>query len=264
MARERYLVNAGEDTIHDPEAEKKAEEEVRTKRGKWDNFWYYHKWHVVIGIVVAAVVIGSVVSSLKTVRPDYSVGLISATAYPSDVTDQLGDEIAKYGTDLNHDGKVTVQVNLYQIADQIASSAAGGSGASSAAAPQVDPQMAAAYQVKLAGDISAGTSMIFLTDEKSFLQQEKAGDHIFAYTDGSTPKDGATDYGRMRAPISKCPKLKNLKVTYQTTEGSADVKLTDILKDGALSLRVYQGTGIDGKQDDYYKASKALFLKLIS
>ncbi len=25
MARERYLVNAGEDTIHDPEAEKKAE-----------------------------------------------------------------------------------------------------------------------------------------------------------------------------------------------------------------------------------------------
>lgn len=263
MAREGYLVNAGEDTIHDPEAEKRAERAVKTPKGKWNNFWYYHKWHVVIGIAVAAVVIGTVVSSMKTVQPDYTVGLISRIAYPDEVTNQLGQEMAKYGVDRNHDGKVVVQVVLYQIAGQSASSS-GTASAASAGNTQVDPQMAAAYQVKLMADVQSGTSMIFLTDANSLTDQEKSGDHVFAYTDGSTPKDSATDYDRMRVPLSKCPKLAKLHVAYQTTNGSADVKLTDILKDGGISLRIYKGSAIEGKQDDYYKASKALYEKLIS
>jgi hypothetical protein len=261
MARERYLVGGGEDTIHDPEAEKKAEEAVRAGRGKWDNFWYYHKWHVLIAAAVVLIVIFSVVSALQTVRPDYNVGLISATNYPSSVTDQLGEEMAKYGDDLNHDGKVIVQVNMYQITNQTASSASDSSGI---VQQQVDPQIAAAYQVKMLGDISTGTSMIFLTDDESFLQQERNGTHIFAYTDGTTPDDNATDYDRMRVSLAKCPKLANVTFTYQTANGAAGVKLADLFKDCSLSLRVYEGSSIEGKQDDYYKASKALFEKLIS
>ncbi len=98
----------------------------------------------------------------------------------------------------------------------------------------------------------------------SFNGQEKSGNHVFAYNDGSTPPDNATDYDKMRVSLSKCPKFANLKVTYQAMTGSANVKLTDILKDGGISLRVYKGSAIEGKQDDYYKASKALFQKLIS
>ena len=261
MAREGYLVNAGEDTIHDPEAEKRAEQAVKTPKGKWNNFWFYHKWHVVIGVVAAVIVIATVVSSMKTVQPDYTIGLISRNAYPDEVTSQLGQEMAKYGVDRNHDGKVVVQVMMYQIAPPSASSSLVGS--ASSAAP-VDPQMAEAYQVKMIADIQSGTSMIFLTDADSFTSQEKSGNHIFAYNDGSTPKDSATDYDRMRVPLSKCPKFANLQVSYRTTGDPVKVKLTDILKDGGISLRVYKGSAIEGKQDDYYKASKALFPKLIS
>ena len=265
MARERYLVHAGEDTIHDPAAEKKEEELAHTQRGKWENFWYYHKWHVLIAVIAVIVVAASVYSSLQTVKPDYTVGLISATAYPSDMTDELGKEMAKYGADLNHDGKVVVQVNMYQIANQAAASAADSSGLSEGtAAQQVDPQIAAAYQVKLAGDISAGNSMIFLTDEESFLHQEKTGDHLFAYTDGSTPKESAADYDKMRVAIAKCPKLANLNISYKTANGSVNAKLADLFPKSYVSLRVYQGTSIEGKQEDYYKASKALFQKLIA
>lgn len=262
MARERYLVNAGEDTIHDPEAEKKAEEAVKTPKGKWNNFWFYHKWHVVIGAAIAAIVIGTVVSAMKTVQPDYTIGLISRNAYPDSVTTELGQMIAKYGVDRNHDGKTVVQVQMYQIA--ALPSKSGNASSSSSKGAQVDPQVAEAYQVKLIGDIQDGTSMIFITDNDSFKSQEKSGNHVFAYNDGTTPPDNATDYDKMRVPLSQCPKFADLKVTYKAMTGSADVKLTDILKDGGISLRVYKGSAIEGKQDDYYKASKALFQKLIS
>ena len=264
MAREGYLVHAGEDTIHDPEAEKKAEQAGKTPHGKWENFWFYHKWHVVIGIAVAAVVIGTVVSTVKTVQPDYTVGLITRNSYPEEVTNQLGQTMAKYGVDRNGDGKVVVQVASYVVTPQSASSAGSGSSSGSGTAGQADPQMEMAYRTKLMADVSTGTSMIFVTDDASFLAQEKAGDHIFAYTDGSTPKDSAADYDKMRVSLSKCPKLANLRITYQTTNGSANMKLTDVLKDGSVSLRIYKGSAIEGKQDDYYKASKALFQKLIS
>lgn len=263
MARERYLVNAGEDTIHDPEAEKKAEQANRTPRGKWNNFWYYHKWHVVIGAAAAAIVIATVVSAVRTVQPDYNVGLITRTAYPNEVISQLGQEMAKYGKDRNGDGKVVVQVNQYQIAEQPASSGGIGSAASTGGM-QMDPQMAAVYQVKLTSDLQSGTSMIFITDGKSFFGQAKGGNHVFAYLDGSTPKDSATDYDRMRVKLSKCPKLADFKVSYRAQSGSVSVRLTDILKDGGISMRVYQGSAIEGKQNDYYKDSKALFDKLTS
>lgn len=262
MARERYLVNAGEDTIHDPEAEKKAEEAVKTPKGKWNNFWFYHKLHVVIGVVVAAIVITTIVSATRTVQPDYTVGLISQNAYPDSVTTELGQMMSKYGVDRNHDGKVVVQVQMYQI--PALSSSSGTAASSGPAGAQVDPQVAQAYQVKLIGDIQGGTSMIFITDKDSFIRQEKSGDHVFAYNEGTTPPDNATDYDKMRIPLSKCPKFANLKVTYKAMTGSTNVKLTDILKDGGISLRVYKGSAIEGKQDDYYRASKELFQKLIS
>ena len=41
MARDRYLWNAGEDTIHGPSKEQK----VTTKKQKRENFWFYHKFN---------------------------------------------------------------------------------------------------------------------------------------------------------------------------------------------------------------------------
>ena len=50
MARERYLLHTGDEEIHN----QKKEIKLVTKKDKWSNFWYYHKKHVIIGIVLVA------------------------------------------------------------------------------------------------------------------------------------------------------------------------------------------------------------------
>lgn len=251
MARERYLVNAGEDTIHDPEAEKKAEQSVKTPHGKWANFWYYHKLHVLIAVAVAVVAGYSIWSAVRTVQPDYTVGLITQQMYPQQVTDALEKGMEKYGKDLNHDGKVVIQITQYAIPS-----------GSTSSAQATDAQAEMAYRTKLMADVSTGTSMIFLTDDASLRAQEKTGNHMFAYLDGSTPKDTAADYDKMRIAIAKCPKLANLTVDLQVGSKSTNARLSSLMKDVSMSLRIYYGSGIEGKQKDYYTASKELFQKL--
>ena len=56
MARERYLHNAGEDTIHANEIK------LVTAKDKRKNWWYYHKFHLLIGIIAVALVVNFVYS----------------------------------------------------------------------------------------------------------------------------------------------------------------------------------------------------------
>mgnify|MGYP000895437086 CR=1 FL=1 len=273
MAREGYFVNAGADIIHDPEAEKKAEETVKTPRGKWDNFWYYHKVHVIVAVIIAIFAIFIIYSAMKTVHPDYYVGMIVQKLYPDKVTDAVGKEIEKYGKDLNGDGKVVVQVNQYYIPMEMTPVSSGtlsgstllsSSGSTvNGTAGMANAQMIVAYRTKLAGDFSVGTSMIFLTDDASFRSQETAESiSPFAYLNGSTPKTGAADYDRMRVPIAKT-KLAGAQIETGTSSGKV-LRADNVLKDVSVSLRTYYGTAIEGKQKDYYEASKALFQKIIS
>ena len=244
MAREGYLVNAGKDTIHDPNAEIK----LKTPREKWDNFWFYHKKHVIIGILIAAVAGYMIYDTAHAVQPDYTVGLATQTAYPSQMTDALENEIAKYGKDQNGDGRVVVEVAPYVLYAE--KNLPSGS--------VVDPQALVAYQTKFVADISSGTSMIFLTDDETF-QKVQSEDSIFAYLDGTTPKKGSKDYDKMRIPVSKCPRLSGIKIQIPTVSGSIEAKFPQKL---SLSLRNYYGSGIEGKEESYYKASRELFQKL--
>ena len=46
MASARYTLNIKPDAPEEPP-------QPMTRRQKWDNFWFYHKWHVIIGVAVA-------------------------------------------------------------------------------------------------------------------------------------------------------------------------------------------------------------------
>ena len=242
MAREQYLLHAGEDTIHQPGENKKPE----TPKKKWENFWYYHRLHVLIA-VVAAVVAGIMIGqSLQTVKPDYTVGLVTQAVCPSSDTDALQAAMQKYGKDLNGDGKVTVDVVQYTVASAV-------SGGASSGLSGADPQMQAAMQVKLTADLSTGTSMIFLTDDATFRKLQ-SDDHIFAYLDGSTPKETAADYDRMRVPLAECGAFRGLNLAgTQSSGGTGGL---------GISLRIYKGSAVEGKADAYYRDSKELFDKL--
>jgi hypothetical protein len=231
MAREGYLLD-GEDPIHNPDAEIKA----NSPKSKWDNFWYYHKWHMIAGVIALCVVLFFVHDMTSRVNPDYQIALITKQTYPTDMVDALENQIAKYGKDLNGDGKVVVQVNTYTEA-----------GDTSSSGMAVDPNVQMAGYVKLTSDISEGSSMIFITDDAAFrIEQKKM--QIFSYLDGSTPASGAADYDKMRVSLQDSKMLENSKVVV------ADENLY-------ISMRVFKGTQMESQKDKaaYYTASKKLF-----
>ena len=240
MARERYLLHGDEKTINQPGTEIKAD----SRKAKWENFWFYHKWHVLIVIAVILTAVFFIHDLTSKVNPDYQIAMITQTTYPTEVTESLENQIAQHGTDLNGDGKVIVQVNSYVIADNSSSGTA------------ADPNMQMAGVVKLSADLSEGTSMIFITDEASFKDEQKKG-QIFAYIDGTTPAEGALDYDKMWKSLEDCH-LANPKTV------STDGKSQNILKNLNISLRVFQDTGLAKNKDEvaYYAASKKLFDQL--
>ena len=106
MAREWLLRGV------DPEELKPTEKEEtpQTPQSRWENFWYHHKlkfWLILFAVVV--VVIG-VVQMVTRDEPDYRVLLITETAYTSGELEALATLLESYGTDLDGDGKVEIQV----------------------------------------------------------------------------------------------------------------------------------------------------------
>ncbi len=106
MAREWLLRGV------DPEELKPTEKEEapQTPQSRWENFWYHHKlkfWLILFAVVV--VVIG-VVQMVTRDDPDYRVLLITESAYTPDELAALSAVLTPYGTDIDGDGKVEIQV----------------------------------------------------------------------------------------------------------------------------------------------------------
>ena len=103
MAREHLLLNVEneEDTLHQAPA-------PMTRRQKWKNWWYYHKFHLLVGLV--AIVIGGylIYGMVTEVKPDYTIVMLSKSGYAGDLMENLGDQLSVYGKDRNGDGKVAI------------------------------------------------------------------------------------------------------------------------------------------------------------
>ena len=232
MARERYLLHAGEEEIN----RAGAEITLKTKKDKWNNFWFYHKTHVIVAVIAALFVAYMVYDMVTKVHPDYNVAILTSKTIPSDLSDQLGDEIEKYGEDLNGDGEVVVQMNVFEIAQ-------------GEAANTMDPNMQMAGIVKFQGDVQTGDSYIYLTDDDSFVAYGTE-EGMFTYLDGSQPEEGAKDYENMRLPMSEC-------------KGLADTEIGEIFDDYSFSLRWIRDDLLEDNPD-YYVASKELYENLVA
>ncbi|MCH4238857.1 MAG: hypothetical protein LKF71_01085 [Oscillospiraceae bacterium] len=149
MAREGYLVHQGDETIHS----EKLRKEPKTPKEKWQNFWYYHKWHVLIGIAAAALVIFAITDAVTKVSPDYQIGLITSYQVPDQTIQNMEKKLQTGAKDRNGDGKVVVQVNNYAV---------GGDN------NKTDPQVAAANVTRLMGDFTTDSDMLFICDDKGY------------------------------------------------------------------------------------------------
>ena len=113
MARERYLVGVSEEELR-PNPPPQL---PQTSRGKWQNFWFYHKWHVIVGAAVLVVAVVLIVQTVMRENPDYRLAIATDIYISDSAVQQLEQELSKVGKDLNGDGKILVQADLLYLGD---------------------------------------------------------------------------------------------------------------------------------------------------
>ncbi len=247
---EKLLWNAGEDTIHDPSRMKME----MTPQQKRQNFWFYHKVHVIVGIVVLFVIGFFIYDIVTKVDPDYSIGIISNTNYPESVIGKMEEEFAAIGEDLNGDGKVVVSVMQYTMTDPNAENAV------------VDPNMQMASQTKLAADMSTCQSILFLVDDYNFKNFQE-NQQLFSYLDGTVPEEGATDYENMKISWTDSKFLSGMDLGAYVAEADGkqySVSYQDFVKNLSLCLRTFYDTQFaeDESKISYYNKCIELFNKI--
>lgn len=243
MASPRYTLNITPDV---PE-----EVHIMTPKEKRANFWFYYKWHIIIGIVLIGLVFVFVHDIVTQVKPDYTIGVLSPLTLPAEVSEALSTQLAAFCDDRNGDGKVTVTISEYSIAVP--------------GTEPADPQMQMAGVTRFSSDSQTGECMIYLT--QNAVEYEEAYT-LFAYNDGTEPAVSETENGyevtpdlnedALGAVWGECPALTSLDMgDIKDYEDNVVMSVQDYLKDFRLLRRVH--TEFKEKTEEYYQQSMSMF-----
>ena len=170
-----------------------------TPEEKRKNWWYYHKWHVVGGIVLALLAANLIwdVMGRGEPKPDYQVGYVGSFSLPDDTAAAIESSLAAYGVDVNGDGQVLVRVRQY-VSD-----------------PNGDPRAVSAITVQLIGDVSGQESFLFLLEDPESFQEYY---HALSYRDGSLPPEEDNSVDNVALRWEDCPVLAGLDLGDYTHE----------------------------------------------
>lgn len=202
------------------------------------NWWYYHKWYVIIGVILLGIAIDLIGSALGlfTKSPDLQIAYVGKTPLPHDTASALQHAFSTLAGDFNHDGETIVQINQY---------------ISSTNTTDVDTAYYQyASEITLIGDISDCESYIFLMEDPQDFQREF---QLLACPDGSCPDKRDYSIEDKVFVWSECPVLAEMELgTYteitmgQTTSGSNQ----ELLSDFSLGRRCfYNDTVTDNLQE---------------
>lgn len=148
---------------------------VVLKMVRFQNWWDYHKWYVIVGIVLIWILLDLALSNWKARRdqPDFTVAYVARAPLDETLTAELEREFSLLAVDRNGDGKANVRINAYLY------------GAEEVVPDGGMAQIAA--DIRLIGDIAANESFLFLTDDAERLQ---TGYRILADAHGACLSDG--------------------------------------------------------------------------
>lgn len=168
------------------------------------NWWYYHKWYVICGVIVLGVIIHLLGNGLGLFKktPDIQIAYIGTTALPDDTVTALEDAFAACAGDYNQDGEIRIQIN------QFVSGSPNETDADAMARKE-------AAMITLMGDINDCESYFFLMEDAEAVQQEF---QVLAKPDGSCPDD--TDFSAEGKVFrwSDCPLLSEMSLgSYRIT-----------------------------------------------
>lgn len=171
------------------------EKVVLTPKQKRKNWWHYHKWHLLIGVVLAAAIVDIAFHMLGIGRvfPDYQIAYVGTAQLPDAAVDALERALAQLGEDCNGDGQVAVAINQYVN---------GGTDAANA-------YYSAAASTKIMADLSAMDSYFFLLEDPEQFQLDY---HALRRLDGSLPADSDADWSACCLRWTDCPTLSALEL----------------------------------------------------
>ena len=123
-----------------------------TKKRRRQNWWHYHKLHVLLGAAAVCIAGNLVWHTLTQVHPDYQIAYVAAAPLSEEETAAWEEKLAALGTDCSGDGKIVVRVNQYLSAGE-------------------DVMYAAAGNVRLMADLDACESYFFLLEDPDGFQE---------------------------------------------------------------------------------------------
>lgn len=242
MARERYLIDVGEDTIHTNVIE------LKTKKDKAKNWWYYNKRILLFIAIVAAVAISWVYSVVTNVDPDYTIGMITSFSLPSEVRDELERYIEPFCDDRNGDGQVKVVVNNYVFGD---------------ASSSQDYQMMQAAYARFAGDASIGSCMLYIHDGDGLKALGNSAEGFFLYNDGTPMPEGAVDFDNASRPWEDFAGLADFTADGNDLNGWTPEVVQELCKRLYISVRTTDGAvARDEEMAEYHEDSVELLERL--
>ena len=138
------------------------------------NWWYYHKWYVLCGIILFFIGIDIIGNNLGWFRdtPDLQIAYIGDHSLPEDIAASIENTFTSLAGDYNHDGKILVKINQFV------------SNISAGDAESLSYQQAA--EIALIGDIDDCTSYFFLMEDPGKVQRDF---QVLAMPDGSCPDE---------------------------------------------------------------------------
>lgn len=246
MARERYLLGAGEDTIHSGAI---VPETAREKRANW---WFYHKTHLFVALIMAGVLVSLVYSIVSQVEPDYTIGLITSYIMPDEAQEQMEAHIAQYGDDRNGDGQVVVQINNYVFPSELNTT--------------TDYQSIQANMTRFAGDTALNDCMIYFHDEGGFDSVRENFNGFFQYNDGSPMPEEAADYENAMRAWDELRGFDDFEPELSGMNNWTPEILLKLCGRLRFSVRTDEGAKFsqDEKQMAYYQDSLELLDRLLS
>jgi hypothetical protein len=173
-----------------------------TKKEKLQNWWHYHKWHLVIGIVLLAIAVdvGKDALGIGKVTPDYQIAYVGTTVLPEDTVTALENALAQLGEDCNGDGQVIVQFNQYaKTSDDDDEGMDNGDTA----------YYAYASEVTLMADLEDCESYFFLLDDPEQFQSDY---QVLSQEDGSLSENTLLKGNAYSLLWTDCPVLTQLEL----------------------------------------------------
>lgn len=144
--------------------EKYTSQQPQSFWSKLENFWFYHKWHLLSVLLIICIFIVAIGSCMKKESIDMYVLYMVNGAYSTKANEELALKLEQYVDDIDGDGQKRVQIIAISFSDTL---------------DRTDHTQEAVL-TRLVGQISSGPALFYIFDDENYLALKEAQVPIFA------------------------------------------------------------------------------------